>query len=72
MNITVIAKTRAKKVGVVKTDDKNYIVTVKEEPYDGKANAAIINALAKHFHLAKSRINIKLGKTGKKKTVIII
>jgi hypothetical protein len=71
MNITVVAKTRAKKAGITKIDDKNYIVAVKEEPHDDKANGAIIKALSKHFHVAKSQINIKLGKTGKKKVVSI-
>jgi uncharacterized protein YggU (UPF0235/DUF167 family) len=71
MNINIVAKTRAKKTGITKINDKNYIVAVVEEPHDGKANAAIIKALAKYFHVAQSCIKIKLGKTGKKKTVII-
>jgi len=71
MNITVIAKTRAKKPCVTKIDDKNYIVAVREEPHDDKANDAIVSALAKYFHVTKTQINIKLGKTGKNKIVII-
>ena len=71
MNITVVAKTRAKKTGVTKIDEKNYVVAVKEEPHDGKANVAIVDALAKYFRVTKSQITIKIGKTGKKKIVTI-
>jgi len=71
VNINIVAKTRAKKTGVIKIDDKNYIVAVKEEPHDGKANDAIISALAKYFHITKSQVSIKIGKTGKNKMVII-
>jgi uncharacterized protein YggU (UPF0235/DUF167 family) len=71
MNITVVAKTRAKKASITKIDDTNYIVAVKEEPHNDKANDAIIKALSRHFHVTKSQIGIKLGKTGKKKIVTI-
>lgn len=71
MNIIVIAKTRSKKANITKIDDKNYVIAVTEEPHDGKANIAIIKVLAKYFNVAQSCIKIKLGKTGKKKIVII-
>lgn len=40
-------------------------------PVDGKANAALIAFLAKKLGIAKSRITIVRGETGRKKTLFI-
>lgn len=40
-------------------------------PVDGKANAALITFLAKKLGIAKSRITIVRGETGRKKTLFI-
>lgn len=40
-------------------------------PVDGKANAALIAFLAKKLGIAKSRIAITRGETGRKKTLLV-
>jgi len=42
---------------------------VKAPPDKGKANKALISLIAKKFKVAKSSINIKIGKTGRNKIV---
>ena len=40
-------------------------------PENGRANAAVIGLLAKHFGIAKSRIVISKGLTGRDKVVFV-
>lgn len=40
-------------------------------PEKGKANKALIDMLAKDLKIAKSKIEIKYGKTAKVKTIVI-
>ncbi|MDP3763358.1 MAG: DUF167 domain-containing protein [bacterium] len=51
--------------GVIK--EEVYEVSVKEPPVDGRANRAIVHALAKHFGIAPSRIRLISGHTSKRK-----
>ena len=44
-----------------------YKVSVKESPVDGKANEAIARALAKHFNVAPSLVNLVSGHIAKQK-----
>lgn len=44
-----------------------YTVSVKEPAVDGKANKAIIQALAKHFGIAPSLVTLVSGATAKQK-----
>jgi len=82
MKIIVKAKTKAKKESVervdqpaldfniqknIKTDLIIYKVSVKEAPISGKANEAIIKALAEYFDTAKSNITLVSGQTSKQK-----
>jgi uncharacterized protein YggU (UPF0235/DUF167 family) len=79
MKIIVKAKTRAKenrveRVGQPSLDlDKRkeepviYKVSVKEVPVDGKANEAIVKALADYFDVAKSNITLISGQSSKQK-----
>ncbi|MDP3997927.1 MAG: DUF167 domain-containing protein [Candidatus Andersenbacteria bacterium] len=71
MKIIVTAKTRAGETGVTKVDDGHYRVAVTATPQGGRANEAIIKALAEYFDVAPSRIYIKLGKTAKEKLIVI-
>jgi uncharacterized protein len=50
-------------------DDKmdTYKVWIREIPEDGKANEAVIKALAKHFDTAKSNIKLIKGATSSEK-----
>ena len=66
------AKTKARKVGVTREGDTHFIVAVKEAPEKGKANLAIIKALADFLGIAQSRIALVSGHTIKKKVFSII
>lgn len=71
MKIFVRAKVNAKKERVEQIDATHYIVQVKAPPVEGKANEAIVKALAEYFDLAPSRIRMTSGKTSKQKTFVI-
>ncbi len=49
-----------------------YTVCVKEPPVEGKANDAVIKALAMHFSIPRSRIALVAGATTKTKVFQII
>lgn len=67
MKIFVKAKPNAKEEKIEKIDDSNFIVAVKEPPIQGKANAAIIKALAACFNIAPSAVRLVSGFSSKNK-----
>jgi len=71
MKITVRAKTGSKKNHVSEIQTGYYRVDVTTQPIHGKANAAIIKALAKHLHIAPSHLSIVRGATAKTKVIDI-
>ncbi len=72
MKIFVTAKPNNKHPKVTKLSDNHYIVAVKEPPKDGKANTAIIKALADHLNIPKSTICIKSGQKAKTKLLEVM
>ena len=71
MRIHVSIKPNTKVKKVEKADENHFKVWVKESPVDGKANFALIKALAGYFDAAPSRIKIISGHFSKKKVVEI-
>lgn len=68
----VYVKSGSKKGPLVETnDDGTLTIFVLERAVDGKANEAVIKLLAKHFGVAKSKIQIIRGHTGRTKTIRI-
>lgn len=67
MKIFVKAKPNAKEEKVEKIGDAQFAVKVKEPPKDGKANAAIIKALANHLAIPSSRVRLVSGFSGRQK-----
>lgn len=67
MKITVKAKPSARQASVEKIDDTHFVVAVTEPPVEGRANAAIVKALAAHFSTAPSNIRLISGATWKQK-----
>jgi len=61
MKIFVKAKPFAREEKIVKIDDEHYEVSVTEPPVKGKANRAIVKALAEHFRVSMSDITIISG-----------
>ena len=52
---------------VVKNDDDTLTVYVKASAIEGRANAAAIKLLAKHFRVASSKVKLVRGATSKYK-----
>lgn len=72
MKIFIVAKPRAKKEYVKKINDTHFVVSVRESPIKGRANKAIIKALASFLGIASLRLNIVSGQTGKQKIIEIL
>ncbi|MFA5338687.1 MAG: DUF167 domain-containing protein [Candidatus Omnitrophota bacterium] len=67
MKISVKVKAGSSREKVEKTGGSDYSVWVRAKPADGKANEAVIKALAGHFDIAKSKVNLIKGHTSKQK-----
>jgi uncharacterized protein (TIGR00251 family) len=52
-------------------DDGTWLARVKAPPVDGKANAAVIALVARHFGLRKSQVSIKSGASARMKLVTL-
>ncbi|MBI5196515.1 MAG: DUF167 domain-containing protein [Nitrospirae bacterium] len=70
MKISVAIKPKSRVEKVEKTNS-GYIVHVKEQPIENKANTALIKALAGYFDVPKSRVEIVSGIKSKQKIVEI-
>lgn len=68
MRITVRAKPSAKGERVEEVGPQEFIVAVKEPPREGKANVAIIRALAEHFSVPSSHVRLVSGFASRQKT----
>ncbi len=72
MRIFVIAKTGAKEEKVEMVDTTHCVVMVKAQPVEGKANDAIVKALAKHLGVSRSSLSLRSGATGKNKVFDLV
>ena len=71
MKIFVKAKPNAKEERVEKIDSAHFVVSVKEPPIQGRANQAIVRALAEFFGVSVSRVTIISGHTSRSKLIDI-
>lgn len=72
MKIFVKVKTKSKQEKVKQLDESHFEVSVTEAPERGKANDAVIKALAEHLKISPSRIFIISGHTSRQKVIEII
>jgi hypothetical protein len=72
MKISVKAKPAAREEKVEKIDDSNFVVSVKEPPVQGRANAAIAKALADYFKVSASQVRLISGFSSKQKVFEIL
>jgi len=72
VKIVVEVKTNAKENTIQAISASHFLVRLKASPVQGKANRALINILASHFDIARSRITIVSGTSSHKKFVEII
>lgn len=69
MKLTIKVKTNAKENAVEEGPGGELRVRVKAPPQEGRANEAVIEALAAHFKIPKSRVAIVGGFKSKTKIV---
>ncbi len=71
MKKQVKVKPNSKQQHIEEAADGSLIVHLKSPPVDGKANAELIQLLAKKFNVSKSQVTIKTGLSSKHKLVEI-
>lgn len=71
MRITVHAKPGSREPCITESEPAVFTVAVREPPIGGKANRAIIAALADHFNVSASQVRIVLGHASRHKVVDI-
>lgn len=67
MRINVKARPGAREEKIEKIDENNFVVSVKEPPVQGRANAAIAKALAEYFNVPKSQVILVSGFSSRQK-----
>lgn len=70
MKIHIIVKPNKRTTQIIQSED-SLIVELKSRPIDGAANTELVEALAAHYKVAKTRIKILRGATSKHKIVEI-
>jgi len=71
MKIFVKVKPKSKKEKIEKLGNTNFKVYVKELPEKGKANVAVLKALADYFGVSRQNVQIVSGSTSKLKVIEI-
>ena len=71
LTLDIIVQPRASRPGVGPMVGDRVRVAVTAPPVDGKANAAVIEALAEAFGVRRAAVQIVRGETGRRKTVRI-
>ncbi len=69
--IQVKAKPSSRESTVEELEDGSFLVKLKSQPVDGKANAELIALLAAYFKVAKASVKVKSGAGARIKLVSI-
>ncbi len=67
MRISVRVKPNAKQEKTEKVGERDFSVWVKEKPQEGKANKAVIKALAEYFDIPQADVALVKGQSSKEK-----
>lgn len=71
MRVEVLVKPNARKEELIEVDSKTFQIKVSVPPEGGKANKRVIEMLAKHLGIAKSKLTIVKGQKSRQKVVEI-
>jgi uncharacterized protein len=71
MRIPVTVVPRARRTSVEPLEGGGLRVAVTAPPHEGRANQAVIEALAEYFRVPRSNVRIVLGRTARRKIVEI-
>jgi uncharacterized protein len=69
MRITVYVTPNAREASMVKVSEDYFEVRVNERAMGGRANKRLLEILAEHFNIPKSRITILKGPKTRNKTI---
>lgn len=69
VSVNINTKSKAEKITVV--SDSEIDIKISTPPVDGKANKRVIEMLARHFGVSKSKVTVVGGLKSKKKLVDI-
>jgi len=61
LTLKIKVKPGAKAESLVAMEDGTWVASVKTQPVDGKANAALLVLVARHFAVARSAVQLKSG-----------
>jgi uncharacterized protein (TIGR00251 family) len=67
LKISVKVKPNAKQDKIERVNESHFLVRVKEKPQEGKANRAVIKALAEYFDIPQSEIILLKGHSAREK-----
>lgn len=72
MKLTIIAHQNSKKPRITKDLLDTLHIYISEPPLEGRANMAVIEALADYFKVSKSKIKLIAGEKSKSKVFEIV
>lgn len=67
--LQIKAKPNARTSALLRQDDGTWLAQLKSSPVDGKANAELIELVARHFGCTKREVVLKTGASGRLKRV---
>ena len=71
-SIRVKVKPNAREAALEEQADGTWLARVTAPPVDGKANAALVALVARHFDVGRSRVSIRRGASARIKTIEIL
>ncbi|MDR1434839.1 MAG: DUF167 domain-containing protein [Puniceicoccales bacterium] len=72
MRLSIKVIPNASKSEIISSGEGEWKIKIQMPPEGGKANRALIQLLAKHFHLPKNRIKIVAGEKSHQKIIEIL
>jgi uncharacterized protein (TIGR00251 family) len=69
--LEVKVKPNARRNALTEQEDGSWLAEITAPPVDGKANAALIGLVAKHFGCPKRAITVKSGSASRKKVLLV-
>lgn len=69
--LDVWVKPRSSRNALEQQVDGHWVAWLQAPPVDGKANAALIRLVARHFGVARSSVQLAAGERGRRKRILI-
>ena len=72
MRLSVQVKARSKKPGIERLSQNEWIVRVSEPALEGRANQAVLSAVAAELGVSKSRVSLIRGDRSRQKLLEVV